>query len=287
MKIRSLPFPITRRRPLACRRTPTAALVVAVLAGCGGSETMSPVDAGSTPDGLATADVDLGSFDTWGSDGVSNGPSAMAGCTYDNVRTVGPQESTVAGGTLAEISTRFGFDLDWSCSLTWGTLPSEPDATFSPHDTTSRAVMRIALTSAKEYSGGHAPAGSRTSCPAYLALETIVALRTEDGGFAESFDLPGTVSAFAPGYFNIKVDLRALGFYAFGGTYAFRWLSSWPTLQTTFAIVISAAQGDVSSIAEGMLQESARRETAGDAGVLSGGSGDGIISKTAGWLCPG
>lgn len=81
-------------------------------------------------------------------------------------------------------------------------------------------------------------------------------------------------------------DLRALGLYNFKGSCQYTWLSSWPETHASLVVAVYAGVMGQPVSVDGALQEWSRREHANDAGVISGGSGDGAIVKTAAWHCP-
>ncbi len=109
-------------------------------------------------------------------------------------------------------------------------------------------------------------------------------LTSDDGGFAEAWNLSGEISQFSQDELDVDADLRALGQYDFGGTYQFDWLSTWPEIHAALILAVYAApQGNASL--EGALQEWSARSHVDDAGVIGGGSGDGAIIKVAAWSC--
>jgi hypothetical protein len=221
-------------------------------------------------------------------DGEVDAPGATAGCTYDTVREVTQADMTALGATLGDIGDRFGLGTPWACSLTWADLGDQGDATWEPHDADTIATLTLApANGATEYSGGHAPPGTRLACPTYLDIHLGVSLSSADAGFAESWGLDGRIGQFSMTELDVDSDLRALGLYDFAGSYRFEWLTSWPETYAAFIVAVYAGDADQPPSAEGALQEWSQRTYTDEAGVISGGSGDGVIIKTAAWQCPG
>lgn len=271
---------------MACARNRGARLSRLLLAasvagfGCGraGASADGNTPAANTSDGAgAPGDVH------------PDGPSASAaGCTYDVDRALGLDETSALGVTPRQLAETFGIGATWACDLTWAPLGDPSVASWAPHGAATHATLTLALgAGAREQSGGHAPPGVRSACPASVSIGLAIDLATADGGFDESWNLDAAVGQFSRSELRVSSDLRALGLYSFRGSYRFAWGMPWPVTRAYFELVIDSAgpNGAAPLALEGALIESTQRETVSDGGVVSGSSGDGVIVKSAVWTC--
>jgi hypothetical protein len=186
-------------------------------------------------------------------------------------RAIGLDDSNATGLTVREIGSRFHVgDVVWSCVLSWASLGSQPTATWSPHDamTTAVASLRWGAGGATEVTGA-APSGSRIFCPPTVTMDLTFDIATEDGGFAESWNVSGR---YLDGLDNLAIDFDPRAAGGFQGSHTFTPPS---TSGSTFAVVSLAAYA---TDLDGTLAEGAQQAT-------SPTSGTGFQANTASWLC--
>ena len=192
------------------------------------------------------------------------------GTCVDQVRALGLDDSNATGLTVREIGSRFHVGDVWSCALSWAALGSQPTATWSPHDamTTAVASLRWGAGGATEVTGT-VPSGSRLYCPPTVTMDLTFDIATEDGGFAESWNVSGR---YLDGLDNLAVDFDPRTAGGFHGSHMF----TPPNASgSTFAVVSLAAYA---TDLDGTLAEGAQQAT-------SPTSGTGFQVNTASWLC--
>lgn len=200
---------------------------------------------------------------------MSCGP-AEEGCT-DKFRAIGLDDGNVTGMTGRQIGARFHVgDVVWSCSLAWGLLGDQTEATWSPHDTTTTATasLRFGDDSATEVTG-IAPAGSRLACIPRITIDLLFDLASDDGGFADSWSATGTFLQTSNNL-SLQFDPHTAG--GFHGSYTYTLLGTWPEAFTTINVAAYSAR------LEGSLFEATRRAT-------SATTGEGFGVRSAVWQC--
>lgn len=192
------------------------------------------------------------------------------GTCVDQVRALGVDDSNATGLTVREIGSRFHVGDVWSCALSWAPLGSQPTATWSPHDamTTAVASLRWGAGGATEVTGT-VPSGSRSYCPPTVTMDLIFDIATEDGGFAESWNVSGR---YLDGLDNLAIDFNPRTAGGFQGSHTF---TPPTTSGSTFAVVSLAAYP---TDLDGTLAEGAQQATSPTAGM-------GYQVNTASWLC--
>ena len=192
------------------------------------------------------------------------------GTCVEQVRALGLDDSNATGMTVREIGARFHVGDVWSCALSWAMLGSQPTAMWSPHDamTTAVASLRWGAAAATEVTGT-VPSGSRAFCPPTVTMDLIFVIATEDGGFADSWNVSGR---YLDGLDNLAIDFDPRAAGGFHGSHTF----TPPTNSgSTFAVVSLAAYA---TDLDGALAEGAQQPT-------SPTSGTGFQVNTASWLC--
>jgi hypothetical protein len=193
------------------------------------------------------------------------------GTCVGQVRAIGLDDSNATGLTAREIGSRFHVgDVVWSCLLSWASLGSPPSASWSPHDTMTPAVASLRWgTGGATEEAGATPSGSRIFCPPTVAMDLVFDIATEDGGFAESWNV---TARYMEGVDNLAVDFdpRAVG--GFHGTHTF---TPPNTSGSAFAVVSLAAHA---TDLDGTLGEGVQQPTGPT-------SGSGFQVNTASWLC--